>query len=260
MVSVDSFLNISLLFCTYCFIGWVWESIYQSIIDRKILNRGFLFGPYIPIYGFGGVGIYLLFQKYGTTDLTSIRSLQIFIFGLLVATTLEYLTSFILEKIFGAKWWDYSNYFMNINGRICLIASLFWGFVAVLFVQILNPNIYSKISNIPYDLRLVLTSVIGTAMIIDTFYTLFSLINLKDKIDAIIEVQDAKLANTIDRIQGLPGSSKQFIVDSMGRFYGSDKFFMRRLINAFPKLKFKSKEKQKIFERIRENLRNKKER
>lgn len=252
-MDIENFLNIIILFVFYCFLGWIWESTYESIIDRKILNRGFLFGPYIPIYGFGGIAIYFGFNKY-STNLFNIRSIEIYFIGLLIATILEYVTSFLLEKIFGARWWDYSGYKLNINGRICLIASLFWGVVAVIFVQVLNPKIISVISSISHDLKLVLATMFITTIGIDTFYTIFSIINLKEKIDSIIELQDVKFANTIDKLSSLPNNTKIKVEEHLEKLYDINNFYIKRLLSAFPKVRFLSSKKQHILNKIREHI------
>ena len=110
------------IFFTCCLIGWIYEEIYYLITRGKIINSGFLYGPYLPVYGFGGIFLYFTLSKY-QTNLISIDSVKIFFIGLIAATTLEYFTSFILEKIFKARWWDYHNmkFIHGNNGIIILV-------------------------------------------------------------------------------------------------------------------------------------------
>jgi len=117
--------DLILYFSIYSFLGWVMETTYASIIQRKFINRGFLNGPFTPIYGFGAV---LIIQSlkwieniYGN-NYTSV--LMCIIISTLLVTLLEFITGFTLEKMFNSKWWDYSDYAMNIMGYICLKYSL----------------------------------------------------------------------------------------------------------------------------------------
>lgn len=119
-------------FCIYCFVGWVFESVYVSFEYRKWVNRGFLNGPFLPIYGFGA--IIMLFCSLPVRK----SIVLVFIFGMAGATALEYFTGYILEKIFHVKYWDYSYEPLNLNGYICLGCSLMWGFLAVLLVRLIH--------------------------------------------------------------------------------------------------------------------------
>ena len=103
-----------ILFIIYAMIGWFIEIINGLIQTKKFVNRGFLIGPYCPIYGVGGILITLLLSKYYDDPIV------LFFMGIAVCGILEYLTSYIMEKFFKARWWDYSKRKFNINGRICL--------------------------------------------------------------------------------------------------------------------------------------------
>ena len=109
-----------LLFITYSFMGWVMEMIATVVEDHEIVNRGFLIGPYCPIYGCCSIAIILILHKIN-------NPIILFIFSILICSIGEYITSFVLEKIFKARWWDYSHMKFNLNGRICLRNCLFFG-------------------------------------------------------------------------------------------------------------------------------------
>jgi Predicted membrane protein len=130
-------------FFLYSFLGWIYESTFVSIKKRTFVNRGFLNGPMIPIYGAGASTVYLFLHN--RMD----NAVFVFVQGMLLATVLEYITSFLMEKIFHAKWWDYSNSKYNIQGRVCLMASLFWGFLSILMSEVLQPSINHVIDRIP---------------------------------------------------------------------------------------------------------------
>ena len=106
-----SIFELFIWFIIYSFLGWLWEEIICSIQARKLVSRGFMSGPYCPIYGFGAL-IYLVLMHF--TE----RPVELFFLGGILACTLEYITSYLMEKLFKARWWDYSKRFLNINGRV----------------------------------------------------------------------------------------------------------------------------------------------
>ncbi len=107
----------------FSFFGWIYESTFVSIRDRKLINRGFLTGPLLPLYGTGATLVYVTLRP-----LEAHPSL-LFISGMAIATITEYIVALLLEKLTHAKWWDYSNEPYNFQGRVALIPSLFWGFL-----------------------------------------------------------------------------------------------------------------------------------
>ena len=119
-----NFWQVCFWFFAYCFLGWIWESAYRTWRLRRIVNSGFLVGPYIPIYGVGGL-FYILLLHFTT------RPVELFFLGAVIACILEYLTSYAMERIFHARWWDYSEDFGNINGRVTLKAAFAFGLAAV---------------------------------------------------------------------------------------------------------------------------------
>lgn len=126
-------------FWLYSFLGWVWESCYVSVKERKPVNRGFVLGPVCTIYGFGAVAVYLLLKP------VSGNMLALYIGGVIVPTILEYLTSVFMEQIFHTRWWDYSHDRYNFQGRICLGASLGWGILSVVLFHVLQPFVDSLV-------------------------------------------------------------------------------------------------------------------
>ena len=132
-----------LLFFFYCFCGWVWESCYVSLKQRRWVDRGFLQGPILPIYGSGA--ILILF-----TTLPVAKSLPlIWLLGMLSATALEYATGAVMERLFKVRYWDYTAQPFNLNGHICLTSSVAWGFFSVLLVRLLHPPVGRLLSSLP---------------------------------------------------------------------------------------------------------------
>lgn len=127
------------LFFVYAFIGYIWEVVCVLIFQHKLVNRGFLYGPIIPIYGFGAI----LILK--STLSVANDYFLIFIYGMIFATALEMITGYLMYKIFKIKYWDYSNALFNFHGYICLKASLLWGLFSILLVKVVHPFIYNGI-------------------------------------------------------------------------------------------------------------------
>ena len=136
-----------LLFLIYSFIGWSIEVIGKLIEKHKFINRGFLVGPICPIYGHGCIVMILTLGRYRDNPLT------LFMYAIFICSLLEYFTSYFMEKIFKARWWDYSNNKFNINGRICLETLVPFGIGGVLVLFVFNPFL-EKIINLIPDLAL----------------------------------------------------------------------------------------------------------
>ena len=124
-----------LFFFIYCFSGWIWESLYVSTLKREWVNRGFLHGPMLPIYGFGAIIILRLTLPFSDSFL------HIFVLGMLGATLLEYVTGAAMERLFHMRYWDYSGQPFNLNGHISLLTSLGWGVFSILLVKVLHPPV-----------------------------------------------------------------------------------------------------------------------
>ena len=124
-----NFIDILIYFITYSFLGWVMESIFRSVCEKKLINTGFLKGPFCPIYGIGAI-IMILFLKNFSNNL-----ILLFFISIIVFTIWEYIVGILLEKLFHTKYWDYSNNKFNFQGRICLMNSIFWGILGVVFIQ-----------------------------------------------------------------------------------------------------------------------------
>ncbi len=162
-----------LLYITYAFLGWCIEVFLKYLQYHRFINRGFLIGPYCPIYGRGALLITLLLNKYRTDPIA------LFVMGMVICSILEYMTSFIAEKIFHARWWDYSTKKFNINGRICLETMVPFGIGGVLIVYFINPFLI-KLFNLLNPLFLnILTIVILVIFILDNIISLIVLIDIK---------------------------------------------------------------------------------
>ncbi len=152
-------------FIFYSFLGWVWESIYCTIIEKKWADRGFLFGPICPIYGSCVIGVTVLFSLIPALTDPTFPVWGIFIICLIGSAIAEFATSWVLEKRFNARWWDYSSMPLNIQGRICLPVSICFGLAGVAIVKWLLPfmsGLHQTIPEIIYViLGLVLAGIFG---------------------------------------------------------------------------------------------------
>ena len=112
------------------------------LVEKRLVNRGFLFGPYCPIYGFGALILIILLRN------VKGKPLQEFYIAAITFTIFEYMVSLVLEMLFGLRWWDYSNDFLNIQGRVSLLYSIFWGVIGLILLEKLHPFIQDKIQYI----------------------------------------------------------------------------------------------------------------
>lgn len=213
-----------LLFVIYSVIGWIMEVIYTLVIDKKFTNRGFLVGPYCPIYGVGAVLIIILLSGYKE------RPIGLFVLAIVICSILEYFTSYIMEKLFKARWWDYSNRKFNINGRICLETMVPFGVIACLIVYIVNPFFVNNLNKLS-DTFLTIMAIVLAVLLIADYITSFNIINKFKK--------TVKNASFEDRTEDINKYVKNLWLQKS--------FLYRRLIKAFPKIQTKLKTMKRNF-------------
>ena len=167
LVSQNWIIYYFLIFIIYSFIGWIVESGYRTVLEKgRFVNSGSLFGPFVPIYGFGATAILLIEIYIGSFSFP----LQIVIFSV-TATAIEYLTSYILEKKFSMRFWDYSTYPLNINGRVCLLYSGFWAVLSAVQILYVQPLVDHFIIIIPVKLQLIIPIIFLVYISLDIFYS-----------------------------------------------------------------------------------------
>lgn len=178
-----------LWFIFYSFAGWVYESILVSCQQRRWVNRGFLNGPLCPIYGTGAVtGVVLLGQVH--------NPIVVFLISMIGATILEYATSWAMEVLFHARWWDYSHFRFNINGRVCLLGAVVFGIGGVVIVDIVQPEVARVTDMIPLHIIHVLFSVLLILTIIDTIITVCGIVNFDQSLEQF-KIAMAKYGDTV---------------------------------------------------------------
>lgn len=191
-------LDLILYFAVYSFIGWIMETTFASITQRKFINRGFLIGPFVPIYGFGAI---LIIQSSNWISLMfENHFISLFItllFSTLLVTALEFITGFVLEKVFNSKWWDYSNNILNFKGYICLKYSLLWGILAFLLIQVVHPVIAQFVHVIPVSNRGYIAAFLVMYFLLDTIKSVIGTLDLRK---AIIYYSDMSVGKYKEKI------------------------------------------------------------
>lgn len=165
-IKLSRFQLFILYFFLFAFIGWLMETIYAIFTLGHFVKRGFLYGPICPIYGFGALMLILFLAKYRKNNL------KLFIYAAVIFSVFEYIVSYCLDALFAMHWWDYTNEFFNLNGRITLSFSIAWGIIAILFINHIYPFLKKKVnlvlSKIPYGLQVNIVRVFSLIFISDT--------------------------------------------------------------------------------------------
>ena len=210
-----NYYNLFLLFFIYSFLGYIVESISVSLMEKKVVwNRGFLVGPYIPIFGTGAMTMILTLQKY-KDDIVAL-----FIMSMVVCLTIEYLCSLVAEKIFKLRWWNYSDKLFNINGRICLQNGILFGIGGVLIVKYVNTWIENLILLLPNSLMVTISIILTIIFVSDTILSLHT----------VIKFNSSFKRYSADNTQEV----KKKILEELQR-----NFLLNRLVKAFPNAKDK---------------------
>ena len=168
-----NFLYYFILFIMYSFLGWIVDVTDVLINTKKLVNRGFLIGPICPIYGVGLLLITLLLNDY--TD----RPLVLFILTIFICMTLEYFTSYIMEKLFNARWWDYSDKKYNLNGRICLETTIPFGLGGLLVMYVINPLFTKILSLFNHNILIIIGTSLLTIFVIDVIVSFKAIAKVK---------------------------------------------------------------------------------
>ena len=218
-----------LLFITYAIAGWIMEVIGKLIECKRFINRGFLIGPYCPIYGYGALAITFLLGKYADDPVA------LFIMAILIFAILEYLTSYFMEKKFKARWWDYSQRKFNINGRVCLNTIIPFGLMGLFVIYVSNPFLLSKYELIPEFWLNIISGVLFVIFIADNI--------VSGIIIGLIKKTEQDLGDELDNTEEITKKVREVLQ--------AKSFLHRRLLDAYPNfeaVKVKIKEKKQAIE------------
>ena len=264
-------------FFFYSFIGWFFESCYCSIRPKKWINRGFLRGPICPIYGTGGLVMMIcLLPLRHITENLYLNELLIFIAGAILCDIVEFMTSYIMEKLFNARWWDYSNKKFNIQGRICLTHTFYWGTCSCLFVFILEPimNLYI-VGQVSESSRNILTYIFLTVFAFDLLDTVINALGIRDISSKFMKLSE-EISEFAIQVYSTVGGKSENESDAMKKELNEkfdelrskyDKFkndlksikskSKKRLFKAFPFLKDGMAKQDKLLEDLFSDLKEK---
>lgn len=204
-----------LLFLMYAILGWIVEVINAYIQKKKFVNRGFLIGPYCPIYGVGMLAIISLLQEYTGNYIV------LFILSMTICMVLEYLTSYFMELIFKARWWDYSNKKFNINGRICLETAIPFGLGGMLIMYVINPIFVGFLNSLSDNTLLILGISLMTIFVIDLIVSFFVVIKFRNMSDKVYK------------------DDTELMKKRVAKYLSKYSILINRLINSFPTMRVK---------------------
>ena len=212
------------MFLIYSFLGYIVEVINCSIIEKRlVLNRGFCLGPYLPIYGICCLFMSGFVVKYHDDFFT------VFVMSAVVCTIIEYLTSYILEKIFKARWWDYSNRKFNLEGRVCLINSFYFGIGGVVLTYILNPIVLHLLDNLSPLVLKILGISLFILFLADLVITVKTMVEVKI---STLKFKNKDVTTEIRKLIKTELTKKRQVKDN---------FFVRHMLRAFPNLDLEDK-------------------
>lgn len=262
----------------YSVIGWIYESTICSIGHRKLINRGFLNGPYCPIYGTGAVLVLLVLGRIKNPVL-------LFFAGAIVTCSLEYLTSWLMEKLFHARWWDYSKRKFNIGGRVCLIGAVVFGAFSVVLILVLHPWVKSLtdrltdtalswictilLVGIVSDLVVTVKGLLGTHAVFAEYAVLLQQKRKeladrlrgagyegRERIRELSEEERARLHEAVEQSEEERERVRRVTEEERDRFYAKLQMRLnaqqRRTINSFPHLQLTRN--NEVLDGLRENM------
>ncbi len=203
-----------LLFIIYSFLGYLVEVANISLNDKKLnFSRGFLIGPIIPVFGITTLLIITLLNRYSNELIT------LFILSTVLCCLLEYITSYIMEKMFNMRWWDYSDKKYNINGRICLDFAIYFGIGGVIALKILQPFFFKLLTSIDQKIIIIIAIILLVLFIIDIVLSFNIIFKFKNKINTIVKTD-----------------STAKIKAAVRKEFASRPPLLSRLIEAFPNI------------------------
>ncbi|RPF49083.1 putative membrane protein [Hydrogenoanaerobacterium saccharovorans] len=276
------FCKLILYFSFYSFLGWVCECIYCSVIQKKLVNRGFLTGPVCPVYGFGALLVIFLLRPFTQ------NAFLVFFCGMLVTSVLEYFTALLLERLFHMKWWDYSQFRFHIHGRVCLLNSVLFGLLSAVVVLVIHPSAAYVAERLSVTAIYVLGGILVVLFMADTLLSVRTTLEISGKLEQLYAAAEelrersesykqqfqqnieSKFENKLQKLRSAAdleeyrtefeekrAAAAEHIEKLKARIamlIRSNKLH-RRLINAFPHLK--SLRYQNTFEKFREAIKEK---
>lgn len=210
---MENIIKYILLFFFYSAAGWCLETTYCSIGEKRFINRGFLTGPLCPIYGTAALVLIILIYNPFKDNM-----LVVFLLGIVLCDIVEFFTSLIMEKLFAARWWDYTYELFNLSGRICLKHSLYWGVISIAFVKVIHPavdDLYSKINGDYLIYILIGVLAVFTADVINAVIKAADIRKLQLKLSGLIDTLSSEFISIKETV-GEKYDSVQSAIEKQG--------------------------------------------
>lgn len=273
------------LFFIYAFLGWCAEVSYHAVVTGKFINRGFLNGPVCPVYGIGALSVLFLLKPFQE------NLFLLFLFSVILTSVLEFLVGFLLEKIFHARWWDYSEEPFHLGPYLCLKFSLMWGFACVFVIKFLQPLALHGISFLPQPVGISLLALFSTVLLVDLFLTVITVskffrqlkhldglaaeihnlsdwlgIRISDSALDLLKKQQTGKAKLLEYKEQLDQKVEDQVEQMSNKLEGYKEEFQkklssnfpihRRILKAYPRLS--SKKHQRVLDIVRETINRRK--
>lgn len=208
----NTFFQLLTYFVIYSFLGWILESIVRTICERRIINTGFLIGPFCPIYGFGAIIMILFLDRFKN------NIFLLFFISIIILTLWEYIVGVLLEKLFHTKYWDYSDHKCNYKGRICLTNSIAWGVLGVLFINYIHPFMIQILGHVDFMYIAIIATIIAVILLIDAIISVIKVKNIKSTLEKIEEINEQikqKLAESKDKEKISANDNLQHLINNL---------------------------------------------
>ena len=211
----ETVINYVFMFFFFSAVGWTVECTYRSLGEKRVINSGFLHGPMCPIYGTGMIVMNICLVP--LSQPAEKRFWLVILLGMVLIDTVEYLTSYLMEKLFHARWWDYSNNFLNIHGRICFKHTVYWAIFAVVYVYLIAPLYDYLLTFIPQNVRTVSVFVILAIFFVDLFITVKAAANIQNLMTKLEKLKQSALA-VPETIKGTADMFNEWKADASAKY------------------------------------------
>ncbi len=224
-------------FILFSMLGYIVEMVMCAIDEGRWNNRGFLCGPILPVFGIGAMVIIYLLEPFRYS------AFLVFLLGIILTSTVEYVAGYLIEKVFHNKWWDYSEEPFNLHGRICLKNSLLFGIGSVFIIYFINPYVTNFLIEIKDGILIGLTIVIGIVFLFDTIYSCIVAYQFRNRIIIVEDLKNQKLSK-------IPGMFEKMLTKKLA----GKRMLPKRIIKAFPALFQKYQKEFELMRKIEEKL------
>ena len=227
-------INYIFMFFLFSAVGWAIECTYRSLGEKKIINSGFLYGPMCPIYGTGCLAFQLILVP--LSQPIEKRLIPVLLLGMLVADVVEYATSYIMEKLFNARWWDYTGNFLNLHGRICFKHTCYWAIFAFVYTYLIAPVYSYVMSFIPQSAVTAAVFIILLILAVDLTLTVKAVADINKLMQKLFRLK-ASVSEKAEQIKSLPESGYEVLFAGADKLAGIKSELSNQYLDLFVKYK-----------------------